>query len=154
MTAAIRAKLVRLRGAARRGLLGPQALAFLPALALAAFWLGGEAMLIATALGLPLVYLVAGGRPGAEAREGESPQPDQVNAATAGRLAQTFRQRTRRRDHRTHGAADASDRSGLDDARRAAVGRFHRSCSRTCRRSRPPTRSGRRRRCTGRGTRR
>ncbi|MBS0125622.1 EAL domain-containing protein [Aestuariicoccus sp. KMU-90] len=37
---------------------GPQALAFLPAIALAAFWLGGEAVLAAVSLGLPLVYML------------------------------------------------------------------------------------------------
>ena len=40
---------------------GPSALAFLPALSLAAFWLGGEQALLAVAAGLPLVYLVCGG---------------------------------------------------------------------------------------------
>lgn len=44
----------------RRVLMGPQALAFLPAMALGAFWLGGEEALIATALGLPALVLVAG----------------------------------------------------------------------------------------------
>lgn len=58
----------RLRNKISYGLRGPQALAFLPALALAAFWLGGEPTLVAVALGLPLVYLITGGfgggRPG------------------------------------------------------------------------------------------
>ena len=40
---------------------GPSALTFLPALSLAAFWLGGEQALLAVAAGLPLVYLVCGG---------------------------------------------------------------------------------------------
>ena len=38
----------------------PENLAFLPALTLAAFWVGGERMLILTALGLPLLFLIAG----------------------------------------------------------------------------------------------
>lgn len=38
----------------------PQSLAFLPALTLAAFWLGGEAWLLITALGLPVFYGIAG----------------------------------------------------------------------------------------------
>ncbi len=41
------------------GLYGPQALAFLPAFVLAAFWIGGEPFLIATALGLPVLFLVS-----------------------------------------------------------------------------------------------
>ncbi|WP_235857833.1 putative bifunctional diguanylate cyclase/phosphodiesterase [Marimonas lutisalis] len=49
-----------LRRALRRMLIGPQALAFLPALALGAFWLGGEAALIAVALGTPLLVALAG----------------------------------------------------------------------------------------------
>ncbi|EAQ05151.1 diguanylate cyclase, putative [Pseudooceanicola batsensis HTCC2597] len=45
----------------RRMLIGPQTLAFLPAIALGAFWLGGEEWLIATALGLPLAFGLLGG---------------------------------------------------------------------------------------------
>jgi len=40
---------------------GPAGLAFLPALVLGAFWLGGEAALVITALGLPLCIAIAGG---------------------------------------------------------------------------------------------
>ncbi|MBB97479.1 MAG: diguanylate cyclase [Rhodobacteraceae bacterium] len=39
---------------------GPPALAFLPALTLAAYWLAGETALIVVALGLPVVYAVSG----------------------------------------------------------------------------------------------
>jgi len=45
----------------RQTLSGPQALAFLPALVLAAFWLGGEGWLILAALALPLLYAAIGG---------------------------------------------------------------------------------------------
>ncbi|WP_233192975.1 bifunctional diguanylate cyclase/phosphodiesterase [Acidimangrovimonas sediminis] len=38
----------------------PENLAFLPAVTLAAFWLGGEHHLVLAALGLPLLYLMAG----------------------------------------------------------------------------------------------
>ncbi len=38
----------------------PENLAFLPAVTLAAFWLGGEQMLILTALGVPMLLLIAG----------------------------------------------------------------------------------------------
>lgn len=41
-------------------LLGPPVLAFLPALALAAFWLGGEMALVLTSLGLPLLFAFLG----------------------------------------------------------------------------------------------
>jgi EAL domain-containing protein (putative c-di-GMP-specific phosphodiesterase class I) len=51
----------RLRNKLLVGLRGPQALAFLPAFALAAFWLGGEGMLVAAALGLPMLYIAVGG---------------------------------------------------------------------------------------------
>ena len=57
-----------LRQAGRIMLSGPQALAFMPAMALAAFWIGGEAWLIVVALGMPLILAVttrgADGRPG------------------------------------------------------------------------------------------
>ncbi|WP_415919429.1 putative bifunctional diguanylate cyclase/phosphodiesterase [Tateyamaria sp. SN6-1] len=46
----------------RMSLKGPQLLAFLPAMTLAAYWLGGEVALIATALLLPLIWVAAGGR--------------------------------------------------------------------------------------------
>ncbi|WP_424831532.1 putative bifunctional diguanylate cyclase/phosphodiesterase [Ruegeria sp.] len=38
----------------------PQALAFVPAVCLSAFWLGGETALISAALGLPLLFAIAG----------------------------------------------------------------------------------------------
>lgn len=38
----------------------PELLVFLPALSLAAFWVGGEAIMMMTALGLPLVFACAG----------------------------------------------------------------------------------------------
>lgn len=44
----------------RTGLSGPQALAFVPAACLAAFWLGGEVALLLTALGLPLLSATCG----------------------------------------------------------------------------------------------
>lgn len=39
---------------------GPSALAFLPALSLGAFWLGGERALVGVALGVPLMLAIAG----------------------------------------------------------------------------------------------
>jgi EAL domain-containing protein (putative c-di-GMP-specific phosphodiesterase class I) len=38
----------------------PQHMVFLPAVTLGAFWLGGETVLILTALGIPLVFMMAG----------------------------------------------------------------------------------------------
>jgi diguanylate cyclase len=46
---------------ARRGAFHrPETMAFLPALTLAAFWFGGEDVLVFTALGLPLLFVLAG----------------------------------------------------------------------------------------------
>ena len=53
--------LVRFQRQVAAVLTGPPALAFLPAVCLAAFWLGGEIALIVVAAILPLVFLVAGG---------------------------------------------------------------------------------------------
>ncbi|WP_136439791.1 putative bifunctional diguanylate cyclase/phosphodiesterase [Pacificoceanicola onchidii] len=63
MKAAWKAHVSNMRIALRRSLYGPQALAFLPAAALASFWLGGEPLLLITALGLPLLYFLSGGFP-------------------------------------------------------------------------------------------
>lgn len=52
---------------------GPQALAFLPALVLTAFWIGGEGWLIALALGLPLLIALNGGL-APDARPKETPE--------------------------------------------------------------------------------
>ena len=52
----LRASLHRIGAQARR----PELLAFLPAITLAALWLGGETMLLAVALGLPALFGVAG----------------------------------------------------------------------------------------------
>ncbi|WP_420586091.1 putative bifunctional diguanylate cyclase/phosphodiesterase [Ruegeria sp.] len=52
-------KLDRVLEAVSQGLSGPAALAFVPAISLASFWLGGERALVVVALGLPLAYMVA-----------------------------------------------------------------------------------------------
>ena len=52
--------LIRFRDRIAPALSGPPALAFLPALSLGAFWLGGEPVLLLVSLGLPLVVAVAG----------------------------------------------------------------------------------------------
>jgi len=52
--------LTRLRSRIAPAIFGPPGLAFLPAVVLGAFWLGGEPALMLTALGLPLVFAIAG----------------------------------------------------------------------------------------------
>lgn len=42
------------------GLMGPPALAFLPALSLATFWIGGETALLLVSLGVPLIFAALG----------------------------------------------------------------------------------------------
>lgn len=44
----------------RQGLVGPPALAFLPALTLAAYWLGGEGALLGVALAVPVILALLG----------------------------------------------------------------------------------------------
>ncbi len=48
------------RAKLRSALNGPQVLAFLPALTLGGYWLGGEGTLVGLALGLPAVFALAG----------------------------------------------------------------------------------------------
>ena len=50
----------QLRSTLRTALLGPQILAFLPALMLGGYWYGGEGLLLVTALLLPALFAVAG----------------------------------------------------------------------------------------------
>ncbi|MCT4555953.1 MAG: GGDEF domain-containing phosphodiesterase [Pelagimonas sp.] len=89
MKAVVIARFGELKSTLRRGMRGPQALAFLPALALAAFWLGGEAMLIIVALGLPLL-LVSLGEFGDRRPNRDTPlqQSDVVNASGATALCE------------------------------------------------------------------
>lgn len=68
---------------------GPQSLAFLPAIALAAFWLGGELVLLGVALGLPLLVFLTGGF---AARRKPAPPPQRqieiLSQDDAGNLAE------------------------------------------------------------------
>ena len=67
----------------------PEVLAFLPALTLSAYWLGGESPLLAVALGLPLIYALTGvfGGPAARAPvaplDGPMLRPQVVSALDA-----------------------------------------------------------------------
>lgn len=54
-------KIVTFRNKLRFVLTGPHVLAFLPALVLGAFWLGGEPALLVVALGLPILFALVGG---------------------------------------------------------------------------------------------
>lgn len=54
-------RIKRLRHQLRTTLAGPHALAFLPAIVLGAFWIGGETWLLGVSLGLPLIYALVGG---------------------------------------------------------------------------------------------
>lgn len=79
----------RVRSLLRKGLQGPQALAFLPAVALAAFWMGGEPLLIVTALGAPILYLMAHGSAGPQVdREEASGSSDLIDMTQAKTMAQ------------------------------------------------------------------
>ncbi|MFW8596265.1 EAL domain-containing protein [Cribrihabitans neustonicus] len=66
--------LARIRKSAAPVLFGPPGLAFLPALTLATYWLGGEVALLIVALGAPLVIAAASGltrrAPAAQPRDG------------------------------------------------------------------------------------
>jgi len=53
--------LTSVRHGMRATITGPHVLAFLPATALGAFWLGGEQALLLTALGLPALFALSGG---------------------------------------------------------------------------------------------
>ncbi|PIL18962.1 hypothetical protein P775_16995 [Puniceibacterium antarcticum] len=54
-------RLKRLKILLRNALRGAHVLAFLPALVLGSFWLGGEDLLLFVALGVPVVFALAGG---------------------------------------------------------------------------------------------
>ncbi|MDN5788212.1 bifunctional diguanylate cyclase/phosphodiesterase [Pseudorhodobacter sp.] len=55
----------------------PELLVFLPALSLCAYWIGGESIMMMTALGLPLLFLLAGVLRNGEAAP--APMPDALN---------------------------------------------------------------------------
>ncbi len=60
MQRSLSGSLTRLRQTIQSVLTGPPVLAFLPALTLGAFWLGGEQALLVVSLGLPLLFVATG----------------------------------------------------------------------------------------------
>lgn len=76
------------RAVLRRMLSGPQVLAFLPALALGAYWTAGEGALVFVSLGVPLLVLLAGGFEGL-AKDDTGP----LDAVTGLALGDTFEAR-------------------------------------------------------------
>ena len=87
MTSRIRADLIRQRARLSRWLHGPHMIAFLPAITLSGFWIGGELALVAIALGIPVLYAL-GSAPGGGLLDLDRPLPDIIDGATAGDLAQ------------------------------------------------------------------
>ncbi|MCB1343289.1 MAG: EAL domain-containing protein [Pseudooceanicola sp.] len=67
--------LTRLRASIAPALTGPPLLAFLPALSLGAFWLGGERALVMTSLGLPLCLAMLGAFNRGQTRPGDPDDP-------------------------------------------------------------------------------
>ncbi|MCR8548166.1 GGDEF domain-containing phosphodiesterase [Salipiger sp. P9] len=119
MTSRLRADLIRHRATLSKTLSrwihGAHMLAFLPALSLAGFWLGGEVALISVALGLPALYaLFSDGRPGAA--PAERPLPDLVDTATAQELAEQMLTRARAAHLAT--ACFMIEAEGLDEVAR------------------------------------
>ncbi|KAA8609170.1 diguanylate cyclase [Salipiger aestuarii] len=86
MNSTLRAGLSGRRAQISGWLRGAHMLAFLPALSLAGFWLGGEMMLIAIALGLPALYGISSGA--RNRLDPDAPLPDLVDSAAAPGLAQ------------------------------------------------------------------
>ncbi|MBP0482306.1 putative bifunctional diguanylate cyclase/phosphodiesterase [Sagittula salina] len=96
MKMSMEAGLGRIRAVLRRGIQGPQALAFLPAVVLAAFWMGGEPLLILTALSTPFIYLYFSGTPSFDSDTGaQARQQDLADIGTARELAQQALDRAR-----------------------------------------------------------
>jgi len=75
--------LARWRRHLASALTGPQVLAFMPALSLGAFWSGGEAWLLASALGLPAIYATLGCFNRNEEAARDSPEEGAERAARA-----------------------------------------------------------------------
>jgi EAL domain-containing protein (putative c-di-GMP-specific phosphodiesterase class I) len=88
MTARQWTRFSAMRARLQRALQGPQMLAFIPAVALAAFWIGGEHLLLAAALGAPLLFVFAGGMVAAAPPAAVLGTGDIVNTISATALTQ------------------------------------------------------------------
>lgn len=113
MPDSLRTHFGRFSAGIRRGLHGPQALAFLPAAALAAFWLGGEALLLMVALGTPGLFLLVGVPDGPRGEAGAAGLTDVVGAQAAATLAQQSLDRARAANLST--ACMLIEIEGMDD---------------------------------------
>ncbi len=106
------------RRALRRALIGSHVLAFLPALALGAFWLGGEPLLLAVALGVPVVFALAGGFDGGALGLDATSDTDLMTPMRAAALADQMLHLARDRDLTT--ACLLIELDGLDDVTRSS----------------------------------
>ena len=84
-----RSRVASLRDRLRRALTGPHVLAFLPALALGSFWIGGESLLVVVALGLPILFALSGRFDPAQSGPFQPRDPDLADANGALEMAQT-----------------------------------------------------------------
>jgi EAL domain-containing protein (putative c-di-GMP-specific phosphodiesterase class I)/GGDEF domain-containing protein len=114
MKASLQSRISMFQATVRRGLSGPQALAFLPAVALGAFWLGGEPALIFVALGLPALFVMSGGFSQSSPDQDEGgAEADVINSAAAQTLANHFLEQARSTHLST--ACILVEMEGLDD---------------------------------------
>ncbi|MGR3375125.1 putative bifunctional diguanylate cyclase/phosphodiesterase [Salipiger abyssi] len=116
MKSRLTAGLIRHRASMSKWIHGPHMLAFLPALSLAGFWLGGEMALIAVALGLPAAYALFSD--GAGVRDPGGPLPDLVDTAAAQDLAEQVM--TQAHDANLATACFLVEAEGLDSVARRA----------------------------------
>ncbi|MBU2961855.1 bifunctional diguanylate cyclase/phosphodiesterase [Citreicella sp. C3M06] len=114
MNSKLKAGILRQRTELAEWLGGQHMLAFLPALSLAGFWLGGEMTLIAIALGLPALYGITSAR--RQALDPDGPLPDLIDAAATPDLAQQMIDRALKADVAT--ACVLIEAEGLDTVAR------------------------------------
>ncbi|GGG68918.1 diguanylate cyclase [Salipiger pallidus] len=111
----LKADLLRRRVAVARVVHGPHMLAFLPALTLAGYWLGGEIALLVVALGLPALYAISADSD-VEPLDPTRPLPDLIDITMANDLAEQILARATGFDLST--ACFVIEAEGLEDIRR------------------------------------